>query len=306
MLRAFSLAVLASACIAGGAQAQVVDVPRPYAIPLPPLSNPEPQWDLGIRYWYSEGSSTLTSEDVTGNSLEFVFGVRNDARTFFKGFVGGGWLEGGGTDVRLMDFSSDIEGDGIVYGTMDIGQDFKLSDTGTRIVFSPFVGFNYWEESLKGYGARCDTGSIDDFPCTRGSVVLPFSDQAASADVSWSSLRLGAELTAKFWDRLTLRADAAILPVAYLSTDVRNLVPRSIGLRGRAAEATGDSGPGWGYQVEGEVRLDVTEQWAFGAGVRYWYAETESYIDLGLTDVPEFSSDRFGVFGNVTYRFNTF
>ncbi|MGK2921662.1 MAG: autotransporter outer membrane beta-barrel domain-containing protein [Methyloceanibacter sp.] len=303
MLRAFSLVLLVSACIAGEAQAQVADVPRPYAIPLPPLSNPEPQWDLGIRYWYSEGSSTLTSDDQDGNSLEFVFAVRNETRTFFKGFVGGGWLNGGSTDVRFMDFSSDVDGEGLVFGTMDVGQDFKLLDTGTRVVFSPFVGFNYWEETLDAFGARCETGSVDGLPCTPGSLLIPFSEQSASGEVSWSSLRLGAELTAKFSDRLTLRADAAILPVAYLSTDVRNLVPRAIG---RTAEATGDSGPGWGYQLEGEVRLDVTDHWAFGAGVRYWYAETNSYTDLGLTDVRDFSSDRFGVFGNATYRFNTY
>lgn len=202
-----------------------------------------------------------------------------------------------------MDFSSDVDGEGLVFGTMDVGQDFKLLDTGTRVVFSPFVGFNYWEETLDAFGARCETGTVDGLPCTPGSLLIPFSEQSASGEVSWSSLRLGAELTAKFWDRLTLRADAAILPVTYLSTDVRNLVPHAIG---RTAEATGDSGPGWGYQLEGEVRLDVTDHWAFGAGVRYWYAETNSYTDLGLTDVRDFSSERFGVFGNATYRFNTY
>lgn len=303
MVRRLCLTMLAAACMAGSAQAQVVDVPRTYPIPLPPLSNPEPQWDLGLRYWYSQGNSTLTSEDQDGNSFEFVFGVRNDARTFFKGFVGGGWLNSGSNDVRFMDFSSDVDGQGLIFGTIDLGQDFKVLDTGTRVVFSPFVGFNYWEETFDAFGARCDTGSIDGRPCTQGSLVIPFSERSASGDVSWSSLRLGAELTAKVWDRLTLRADAAVLPVAYLSTDVRSLVPRAIG---RSAVATGDSGPGWGYQLEGEIRLDVTDQWAFGAGVRYWYAETDSYTDLGLTDVQDFSSDRFGVFGNVTYRFNTY
>jgi hypothetical protein len=36
------------------------------------------------------------------------------------------------------------------------------------------------------------------------------------------------------------------------------------------------------------------------------YAETNGYTDLGLTYVRDFSSDRFGVFGNATYRFNTY
>ena len=102
MLRGLCLVLLASACFAGGAQAQAVEVPRAYAIPLPPNANPEPQWELGMRYWYSEGStrfdinssqrapilgnptSTLTYDGIDANSLEFVWAVRNEARTFFN------------------------------------------------------------------------------------------------------------------------------------------------------------------------------------------------------------------------------
>ena len=305
MLRAFSLVLLAMACIAGEARAQVVEVPRPYAIPLPPLSNSQPQWDLGMRYWWSEGNSTLTSVDLDANALEFTFAVRNETRTLFKGFVGGGWFDGEASDVSLMDVSTDLDGSGMVYGTMDVGQDFTLINRKAHVVLSPLIGFNYWEESVDAFGARCETGTVDGQPCTPGGIIAPFSQEVMSGDVSWSSLRLGAELTAKFWDRLTLRADAAFLPVAYLSTDVTNRVPRYLG---NSVEATGDSGPGWGYQLEGEVRLDVTQYWAIGAGVRYWYAETgdNNFIDLGLTDVRDFSSERFGVFGNVTYRFASF
>jgi hypothetical protein len=306
MLRAIGLILLAGVCIAGTARAQVVDVPKTYPIPLPPMANPEPQWDLGLRYWWSEGSTTLTAKDLDANALEFVFGVRNETRTFFKGFVGGGWFTGGSDEVKLSEFSSRIDGDGMVYGTADVGQDFKLIDRNARVVASPFIGFNYWEETFDGYGARCEGGTIDGVPCTPGAVVVPFSDHVISGDVAWASLRLGAGLTAKFWDRLTLRADAALLPVAYLTTDVRNVVPRRVG---HSAEATGDSAPGWGYQLEGEVRLDVTEHWAVGAGVRYWYAETtgdSNHLDLGVAEVRDFSSERFGVFGNVTYRFATY
>ena len=71
-----------------------------------------------------------------------------------------------------------------------------------------------------------------------------------------------------------------------------------------------DSGTGWGYQLEGEIRLDVTQNWAVGAGVRYWYAETNGesdFINLGVTtELQDFTSERFGVFGNVTYRLNTY
>ena len=127
-LRSLSLAMLATAGIADAAYGQAitetygplqnaVDVPRPYAIPLPPNANPRPKWEVGTRYWWSEGStrfdiessrldpilygsptSTLTYDGVTGNSLEFFMSVRNETDTFFKGFIGGGWLGGGTLD----------------------------------------------------------------------------------------------------------------------------------------------------------------------------------------------------------------
>ena len=71
-----------------------------------------------------------------------------------------------------------------------------------------------------------------------------------------------------------------------------------------------DSGTGWGYQLEGEVSLDVSQNWAVGAGVRYWYAKTSGdseFVHLNVTsELRDFTSERFGVFGNVTYRFATY
>jgi hypothetical protein len=333
MLRAFGLMLLALAITVGHAQAQVVDVPKTYPIPLPPLSNPEPQWELGLRYWYSEGStrfdinsqqqnpflgnptSTLTYDGIDANSLEFVFAVRNETRTFFKGFVGGGWLDNGSLDdedffagqIKFSDTYSQLDGDGMVYGTMDVGQDFTLIDRKARVVLSPFVGFNYWEESVDGYGARCNRDDIGGLVCgPPGSIAVPFGTKVINNTASWSSLRLGAELKAKLWNRLTLRTDAAILPVAYLWNDDSHFLRSDLG----PVPNIEDSGTGWGYQLEGELRLDVTDHWALGAGVRYWYAQTNGesdFINIGVTtELQDFTSERFGVFGNATYRFNTY
>ena len=333
MLRAFGLMLLAWACMAGGARAQVVDVPKTYPIPLPPNANPEPQWELGMRYWWSEGktrfdinstrvnprlgnpTSTLTYDDIGASSLEFVFAVRNETRTFFKGFVGGGWLNGGSLDdedylagqIKFSDTYSRLDGDGMVYGTMDIGQDFTLIDRNASVVVSPFIGFNYWEESVDGYGARCNPDDVGGAFCgPPGSVPVPFGTKVINNTSQWSSLRLGAELKAKLWNRLTLRTDATVLPIAYLWNDDSHFLRSDLG----PVPNIEDSGSGWGYQLEGEVRLDVTDHWAFGAGVRYWYAETNgesSFINLGTTvELKDFTSERFGVFGNATYRFSTY
>lgn len=171
-LRSLGLALLASAGMADAASAQAViekygplqnavDVPRPYAIPLPPNANPRPQWEVGTRYWWSEGStrfdidssrldptlygsptSTLTYDGVTGNSLEFFMSVRNETDTFFKGFFGGGWLNGGSLDdedffagqVKFSDTYSEIDGEGSLYLTLDIGQDFDVGYSGNLVI----------------------------------------------------------------------------------------------------------------------------------------------------------------------------
>ena len=333
MLRGFCLMLLAAAGIAGGAQAQVVEVPRPYAIPLPPNANAGPQWELGVRYWWSEGNtsfdinssrrnpllgnptSTLAYDDIDANALEFVFSVRNETSTVFKGFVGGGWLDNGSLDdedffagqVKFSDTYSELNGDGLVYGTIDVGQDFTLIDNGQSLVVTPFVGVNYWQETVNGYGARCNADEVGGFYCgPAGSVRVPFSREVITNEASWASVRLGAELEATLWNRLTLRGDAAILPVAYLWNEDSHYLRTDLG----RVPNIEDSGTGWGYQLEGEVRLDLTPHWALGAGVRYWYAETNGksdFVNLGVTtELQDFTSERLGVFGNVTYRFDTF
>jgi len=335
MLRRFSLMLLASACLAAPGHAQTVDVPRPYAIPLPPNSNPspDPQWELGVRYWWSEGqtefninstrvnpifgnpTSVLDYDGLTANSLEFVWAVRSETDTVFRGFIGGGWLNGGSLDdedyftgqVKFSDTYSRADGNAMGYGTIDLAQDFVLVDAAPRVVLSPFIGFNYWQEDVRAYGVRCNPDNVGGAFCgAPGDVVVPYSVEVISNKASWSSLRLGAELRAKLWDRLTIRTDAAILPVAYLWNEDSHYLRTDLG---RVPNIISE-GTGWGYQLEGELRLDVTENWAVGAGVRYWYAETggdTDFLNIGSSvELNEFSSERFGVFGNVTYRFDTY
>ena len=226
--------------------------------------------------------------------------------------MGGGWLDGGSLDeedfagqLKVLDTSSKLDGDGLVYGTIDVGQDFTLINNKARVVLSPFVGLNYWQETVDGYGARCNPDDVGGVNCgAPGSIAVPFSTNVITNKASWTSIRLGTEITAKLWDRLTLRGDAAIVPGAYLW----NEGSLRAGLGG--TQNIEDSGTGWGYQLEGEVRLDVTHNWALGAGVRYWYAETYGKSDFVNLDTTEgrqdFTSERFGIFGNVTYSFSTY
>lgn len=236
--------------------------------------------------------------------------MRNETETFFKGFVGGGWFDDEdffAGQIKFSDTYSRLDGHSLVYGTMDVGQDFTLLDRKANVVLSPFIGFNFWYEKVESYGGRCNADDVGGFFCgPPGSIQVPFSTRFIGNESNWASLRLGTELKVKLWDRLTLRGDAAVLPVAYLWNEDSHHLRTDLG----PTPNIEDSGTGWGYQLEGEVRLDLTQYWAVGAGVRYWYAETNGeseFINIGATsELQDFTSERFGVFGNVTYRFATF
>jgi hypothetical protein len=68
-----------------------------------------------------------------------------------------------------------------------------------------------------------------------------------------------------------------------------------------------DRGIGWGYQLEASLRYDFTPGWSAGTGVRCWYAEVDGKSEFVHFDtkVPlnDFTSERFGVYGDVSYRF---
>ena len=145
-----------------------------------------------------------------------------------------------------------LDGDDTFYGTIDVGQDFTLIDNGPFVVISPFVGINYWQETVDGFGARCNHDDVRGALCgPPGTVAVPFTTRVITNDQGWASIRLGAELKAKFWDRLTVRGDAAIVPGAYLWAEDSHYLRADLG----TVPNIEDHGTGWGYQLEGEVRL---------------------------------------------------
>ena len=310
MSRRLAALVLALACCASGAQAESWQVPQPYMIPLPPTI--EPNFEVGLRYWASEGTTSITNagsrlsyDDLNGNSGEFVWSARNAANTFAKGFVGGGGVSGGTLDgdasrVGLSETTSNVDGGGLVYGTIDLGQRFTLMDGEKKFFLSPFVGFNFYQESAKAYGARCSGGV-----CGADTVEVPFSTEVIKNEANWASLRLGGEARLKLWDRLTLIADAAFLPVAYVWNEASANLNPELG----SSPNIESKGTGWGYQIEAEARYDFGTRWSAGAGFRYWYAQVSDgktdFVNLEdpRVDLSKLSSKRLGVFGDVSYRF---
>ena len=100
-----------------------------------------------------------------------------------------------------------------------------------------------------------------------------------------------------------MAGEAAILPVAYVVNEDSHLLRTDIG-RPPNIE---DRGMGWGYQLEASLHYAFTPGWSAGAGVRYWFAEVDGDSEFVHfhTEVPlkDFTSERFGVYGDVSYRF---
>ena len=167
--------------------------------------------------------------------------MRNQYNTFFKGLVGGGGLTGGDLDdedyfagqVKLSDTSSKLDGNGLLYGTMDVGQRFAMIDR-------------------RALGRSMSSATA--------SAAIPIGNAACPVGLWWcrsrprSSVRLGGELRVTFWDRLTLIGDAAFLPVAYVCELRQPLFAQGP----RRRPNIEDCGSGWGYQLEAEARYDFT------------------------------------------------
>jgi hypothetical protein len=330
MRKGLVLAACAAALVGSGtaARTETIQVPNAYPIPLPPVL--EPRFEIGARYWQSVGktrfsinsskqnpalgnpTSVLTYEDMDGYSGEFFWYARNETNTFAKGFIGGGGLTGGSLDdedyyagqIKFSDTFSTLKGESLIYGTIDVGQHFTLIDGPSRLSLSPFIGYNYWQETATGYGARCNPDDIDGAVCgAPGEVVVPFTTEVIKNKAMWSALRLGGEVKAKLWSRLTVMGEAAILPVTYVVNEDSHLLRADLG----PPPNIEDRGIGWGYQLEAALRYDLTPGWSAGAGVRYWYAQVDGKSEFVHFDskVPltDFTSERLGVYGDISYRF---
>jgi Protochlamydia outer membrane protein len=324
-----AIAWLTVATFAGGAHAAPWDPYGDYVQPIviPPPPGMEPAFELGARMWVSEGktsfninshkadpmlgnpTSTLTYDGMDGVSGEFTFRGKNESNTFTKGFVGAGGLSGGSLDdedfyagqIKFSDTFSRIEGSNLAYGTIDLGQSFTLNP---RLTVGPFIGFNFWQETIEAFGARCNKDEVGgDFCGPPGFIEVPFSTKVIVDQANWAALRLGTEINLKMSDRLTLIGDLAILPAAYLWNDDSHRLRNNLG----PVPNIEDRGTGWGYQLEAEARYDFTPCWSAGAGVRYWFASTGGVADFvpfgAKTKLDDFESQRFGVLGDVSYKF---
>jgi hypothetical protein len=128
--------------------------------------------------------------------------------------------------VKFSDTFSRIEGNSLVYGTIT----WDTTSGATKLTVGSLAGFNFWQETQVGFGARCNRDDVDGAVCgPPGFIEVPFSTKVIRNQPNWASLRLGAELRVRLWDRLSLIADAAALPVAYVWNEDSHYLRKDIG-----------------------------------------------------------------------------
>lgn len=280
--------------------------------------------ELGVRYWFSEGSSTrshnaqglvpslgnptsvLTYEDVKTHALE-LHGRKNWGPGWFvKGNVGLGDTKSGSFDdedfnrgqVKFSDTTSTVKGDWLGYGTIDIGKDLWRS-RGFSGGF--FVGYGYWAERLDASGLVVTVPRP--VPPDDGRR-LPDSTLVITNETTWQALRVG--FAGKWQPNAPLRIvlDAAFIPYAKVRDEDSHWLRQSPSDLGPAPNIHME-GTGYGLQLDLELRYVIQNAWELGAGLRYWKLRatdgTRSAVGISVP-LSELESQRFGLLLSVTRR----
>lgn len=280
--------------------------------------------ELGVRYWYSEASTTrshnaqglvpslgnptsvLTYEDLKTHALE-LYGRKNLPRgLFLKGNAGLGDTRSGSFDDedfargqdKFSDTTSTVKGNRLTYFTIDAGKEIVRTKNGAAGLF---VGFSYWAERLDAYGlvvtvpvpAPPDNGRR-----------LADSVPVISNEVTWQSLRVGLTSTAILGPGTRITFDGALIPYAKVRDEDSHWLRQSPNDLGQAPNIH-IKGEGYGFQLDLEVRQAIQNNWEVGAGLRYWLLRatdgTRSAVGISVP-LSELESQRFGLTLGVTRR----
>lgn len=168
--------------------------------------------EIGMRYFWSIGTtkyplmnlagsamvSQLTYHGLDANAGEAFARLEHSSGVFVKGYAGGGWVDSGSLkDEDFPPFISpysathSVQNNGdLGYVTADIGYDMMKLDMFRRAIpnarFGPFVGYNYYHETLNAYGCGQTAGNTS--VCTP---TIPNSTLVITQDSDWQAMRLG-------------------------------------------------------------------------------------------------------------------
>jgi hypothetical protein len=155
-----------------------------------------------------------------------------------------------------------------------------------------FLGYQYWNDS-PDMGRENFTGGLQSVP----------------NKIEYHMLRLGLTTKAAFGEHFELEGEIAAIPYAMIQGQYGAFVHPAYG--GGATPASPGNLSGWLYGASAEVmaRFRPDKNWSIGVGGRAWYLTGEadfrfsSTADSFITKTQQFSTFRYGLLGEVSYKF---
>ena len=302
--------------------------PRGAVMAPGPAAVPGYSFEFGARYWYASGKlakdlyddprfsndivSRLTYDGLTSHSFEAFGKIALPSNLFIKGYAGISGLSKGSLNDEdfpplTAPYSSTMSsqsGGRLGYMTADLGYGFAVNPA-TQI--SLFAGYGYVGEKVNAYG--CNQIGSNPFICVPaiGASVLGITE-----DAHWHVARLGIGVEFKPIEKLTLSMEAAWLPVVQLRAHDTHWL-RLGSTFGSFSGPIPETAAGTGFQLEALLAYQVWDCFSIGLGGRYWRFDARGGADLeqmivGVTNPAtqpiEFTSERYGVFLQGSYKFN--
>lgn len=262
--------------------------------------------EMGTRYWYALGSNRM---DVVGDShesndtshiVEFHLRIDDHSTDFYlKGVAGLAAAINSSYSTAASGGVQESQSGNIGYVGADIGYT-PLATEG--LSFGGFVGYQYWNDSP-------DMGRQNFLLESGGGNSEP-------NNLHYNMLRVGLTGKAELGDKFDITAEAAVIPYANVMGTYGALAVSGPGgtVQGSAGELSG----GWLYGAAGEVmaRFHPTANWTIGLGGRAWYLTGQTDVNFTtrdpvtptdaqtwITKTEQFSTLRYGLLGELTYRF---
>ncbi len=226
---------------------------------------PDPlDFELGIRYWYSMGSSAITafggaySASDTSSIAEAFFRIDdNSTSSYLKGQVGYAIKIDGTYSTPEFAGSRNMAGGYIGYG----GVDFGMVPFGSETVgFGAFAGYQFITDNP-------DMGRVSFVTATGGG-----DSQVNMLEIH--AAKVGLAVNADIGDKVDLNMEAAIIPYANLGGTFGALyIPDFISGGDTYTQGSAGSLNGRLYGASGEAMLGFrpTENLALRIGARGWY-----------------------------------
>ncbi|MBO6893440.1 MAG: hypothetical protein JJ866_15970 [Roseibium sp.] len=255
--------------------AQPVAAADPYDAPSDHISTSSLRGSLGLRYWYSQTKSKLTSansdvyrlDNVTSHTAEIVGELEDTtSNAFVRGYVGLGQNSGGDTSVRGV--STDLVDTALGYVVIDGGWQFAQF-ANNQVRLKGFVGYQYLNDDI-------ETASV------------------SSQTRTWNAIRLGMTAEGSVSDRLSWSVDLAGVPWAHALYDSSN----------SSIADNWDSNWTYGVEADAMLNLNLTKNWQVGLGGRYWWLRSnfepdhdQSGSNPGNNDVDERHKQNYHRYG---------